>query len=295
MNFNLLFISLTLIITLFEEQPHVRSTHNICISDSTVQWYENEIRTWHERRVANLNRDHGWLTLVALDWLKNGTNELPSIGTIMVDSGSVSVHLASEIQATVGGKPFSGGMVRTDANQGGADKIEFGTRAFVVIKRGDNYAVRMWDTSAKPRKKFNGIERFPVSHVWRIEARWLPYESPKQIKVPSVIPGYDQEYPVPGVAVFTIEGKEYRLEPVLEPGEEDLFFIFGDKTNGKETYGAGRFLYAKPPRDGKVIIDFNKAYNPPCAFTPYATCPLPPTSNRLAIRIEAGEKTYGEH
>jgi hypothetical protein len=123
----------------------------------------------------------------------------------------------------------------------------------------------------------------------------MRYDPPKRIKVPSVIPDYMQDYDVPGAAVFTIGEVEYRLEPVLEEGESDLFFIFGDRTNGRETYGGGRFLYAKPPKDGKVILDFNRAYNPPCAFSPYATCPLPPASNRLPIRVEAGEKSFDHH
>jgi uncharacterized protein (DUF1684 family) len=115
------------------------------------------------------------------------------------------------------------------------------------------------------------------------------------MKIPTIIAGYEEDYPVPGVAIFEIGGKEYRLEPVLEEPNGDYFFIFGDKTNGTETYGAGRFLYAKPAQGGRVILDFNKSYNPPCAFTEFATCPLPPPQNKLPIRIEAGEKKYGIH
>jgi uncharacterized protein (DUF1684 family) len=153
----------------------------------------------------------------------------------------------------------------------------------------------MWDTQAQNRREFSGIERFPVSRNWRIEARWQPYDPPKTMKVPTIIAGYEEDYPVPGVAIFEIGGKEYRLEPVLEEPNGDYFFIFGDKTNGTETYGAGRFLYANPAQGGRVILDFNKSYNPPCAFTEFATCPLPPPQNKLPIRIEAGEKKYGIH
>jgi len=184
---------------------------------------------------------------------------------------------------------FSSGVLRA-----GADRIEVGTRVFTIIKRGERFAVRMWDSSAETLKKFTGIERFPVLKQWKVEARWEAYIPPKPIKVASVIPGYMEDYTVPGVAIFSIGGKECRLEPV-ESGPTTLFYIFADATNGKETYGAGRFLYSDPPKDGRVVIDFNKAHNPPCAFTDYATCPLPPESNHLSVRIEAGEKKFGEH
>jgi len=263
--------------------------------DSTAEAHEREVQAWHDRRIANLKRDHGWLTLIALDWMQEGPNEIPSIGIVTLKGGSITVKLAPGVQADIGGKPFTSGSIRTDADEGGPDKIVVGSRAFVVIKRADRHAVRMWDSNHEARKRFRGIERYPVSGTWRIEARWRPYDPPKRINVPSVIPDYVEDYPVPGVAVFSMQGKEYRLEPVLEPGETDLFFIFADKTNGKETYGGGRFLYAKPASNGVVVLDFNKSYNPPCAFTEFATCPLPPASNRLNIRIDAGEKKYSEH
>ncbi len=263
--------------------------------DTATISHEKEIQAWHERRIASLKRDHGWLSLIALNWLEEGRNEVPSIGTLTLQSGTVSFEAASGVGAKLSGKPFSSGVLRTDADKDGPGKVEIGSRAFIIIKRSDRYALRMWDSNAEARKRFTGIERFPVSGKWRIEARWEPYDPPKKVKVPSVIPDQPQDYVMPGVASFTIGGREYRLEPVLEAGAEDLFFIFGDKTNGKDTYGGGRFLYSKPPNDGKLILDFNKAYNPPCAFTPYATCPLPPESNRLDVRIEAGEKVFADH
>ncbi|MBP6672016.1 MAG: DUF1684 domain-containing protein, partial [Bacteroidetes bacterium] len=122
-----------------------------------------------------------------------------------------------------------------------------------------------------------------------------PYPVPKTIDVPTVIPGLVQKGSVPGAAVFTLNGNEYRLEPTLEEGSKELFFVFGDKTNGKETYGAGRFLYAGPPEGGVIVLDFNRSYNPPCVFSDYATCPVPTKENRLPVRIEAGEKNYKHH
>ena len=251
--------------------------------------YEAEIQAWHDKRITNLRQPVGWLSLVALDWLKDGKNALDSIGTVTVGKGTLSFEVLPGVKATVRGNPFSTGVLRADA-----DRVEVGSRVFTIIKRGERFTVRMWDTNAEALKKFKGIERFPVSTQWRVEARWEPYIPAKSIKVPSVIPGYMEDHTVPGVAVFSIDGKEYRLEPV-ESGPTRLFYIFADATSGKETYGAGRFLYSDPPKDGKVVIDFNKAHNPPCAFTDYATCPLPPESNHLPLRIEAGEKAFADH
>jgi uncharacterized protein (DUF1684 family) len=122
----------------------------------------------------------------------------------------------------------------------------------------------------------------------------VPYEEPRMVRVPNVL-GQMNEMPSPGAVEFTRDGRAIRLDGVLEEeGAQELFFIFRDGTSGKETYGSGRFLYAPLPKDGRIVLDFNKAYNPPCAFTPYATCPLPPPQNRIPIRIEAGEKAYGQ-
>ena len=258
-------------------------------SASEAEAYDAEIRAWHDKRLANLKQPVGWLSLVALDWLKEGTNTIESIGTVTLDKGILTFEAFPDVRATVNGNAFPTGVLRA-----GTDRVEVGSRVFTIIKRGDRFAVRMWDGKAERLRTFAGIERFAVSKQWKIEARWEPYVPAKPIKVPSVIPGYLEDYMVPGVAVFSIGGKEYRLEPV-ESGPTSLFYIFADQTNGKETYGAGRFLYSDPPKDGKVVIDFNKAINPPCAFTDYATCPLPPESNYLSVRVEAGEKKFGEH
>jgi len=252
--------------------------------------YEEEIAAWHLQRIASLERPHGWLSLIALDWLEEGGNPVAGFGVVTLNKGMVSFKSLPDIQPTLRGEVFTSGVLMTDV-----DKIEAGPKAFVIIRRGERYAVRMWDGNAEARKKFTDIDRFPLSKEWKIEARWESYEKPKPIKIQSVIPGYVENYVVPGVAIFTLAGKEYRLEPVGEPGARQLFFIFADKTNGSDTYGAGRFLYTDPAKDGKVVLDFNKAINPPCAFSSYTTCPLPPASNRLPVRIEAGEKKFGDH
>ncbi len=264
-------------------------------TDSADIIYKQEIESWHEQRLKNLKSEYGWLSLIARDWLKDGKNEIPAVGSIISADGKINVRMLPELKATIDGQPFTTGLIRTDADTSGPDKVVFGSRAFVVIKRGERYAIRMWDSTAETRKNFKDIERYPVSRSWRIEARWEKYKKPKMIKLASVIPNVVNESFVPGAAVFSINGKECRLEPVIEDGTDELFFIFADKTNGSETYDAGRFLYAEAPKDRTIILDFNKAYNPPCAFTQYATCPLPPAGNRLKVSIKAGEKKFDDH
>src|SRR5262249_36692070 len=160
------------------------------------------------------------------------------------------------------------------------------------IKRGDRFALRVRDQNNDARTRFRGLEYFPIDPKWRIEARLERYDSAKMIPIANVT-GTVNESPSPGTLVFEIDGQSYKLDPILEKGSTDLFVIFADATSGRETYGAGRFVYAPAPGpDGKTVLDFNKAHNPSCAFTRYATCPLPPRQNRLRIRIDAGEKKY---
>ncbi|HEY8206333.1 MAG TPA: DUF1684 domain-containing protein, partial [Myxococcaceae bacterium] len=244
-------------------------------------------------------KDNGWLTLVGLQWLEEGDQKLelpppapsPS-GTVSRHGKEVSLALAPGVQATLGGKPFKGGALPTDENEQAT--VQVGRLRFYALVRGEKVGIRMKDPEADARKKFHGIERFPVSAAYRVEARWEPLASPRKIAVPTVL-GTVEDMPAPGTAVFTLQGQELRLMPVLEEGEDQLFFIFADQTNKADTYGAGRFLYAAMPKDGKVVLDFNRAYNPPCAFSHFATCPLPPKENRLPLRVEAGEKRYGDH
>ena len=262
-------------------------------------------RAWEERRLQGLQADDGWLTLVGLGWLKQGVNTAGSdgkaavvfpegapanIGTFTRSGSNVSFQPAPGVAVTRSGKPFTGGAVQTD-QQGGAepDVFQLGRFRFHLIVRGDRVGVRIKEPEARARKEFKGIPTYPPSARWQVVARWEPANPPTEIAVPNVL-GEVERSPSPGTAVFTIDGKEYRLTPVLEGDSPELFFIFSDETNRTETYGAGRFLYAEPTKDGKVILDFNHAYNPPCAFSAFATCPLPPKQNRLALRVDAGEK-----
>jgi len=204
-------------------------------TDSAEIIYKQGIDAWHEQRIKNLKSENGWLSLIARDWLKDGKNEIPAVGSITAAYKKINVSMLPELKATIDGQPFTTGLIRTDADTSGPDKVVFGSRAFVVIKRGERYAIRMWDSSAETRKSFKGIERYPVSLSWRIEARWEKYKKPKIIKLASVIPNVVNESLVPGAAIFSINGKECRLEPVIEEGSDELFFIFADKTNGSET------------------------------------------------------------
>lgn len=265
---------------------------------------EAETRAWHERRLKSLTSEDGWLTLVGLHWLEEGESaagsaeglavQLPAgapakLGTFTRRGAEVSFAPAVEVKLK--GQPFKGGALKTDAG-GQPDVLEVGTLRIHAIVRGERVGLRVKDREAAARKAFHGIERYPVSGEWRVTARFEPVKAERKIPVPTVL-GTVEEMVSPGTAVFQLKGKEYRLTPVLEG--DQLFFIFADQTNKAETYGAGRFLYSDLPKDGAVVLDFNRAYNPPCAFSPFATCPLPPKENRLAVRIEAGEKRAGDH
>ena len=273
--------------------------------------YRAEIEKWRADREARLKSDGGWLQVVGLFWLKDGANSfgtdagnrivLPAgsaparAGVFELRAGKTTLRMEPGVEATVDGHPAGTRELRPDV-PGPADVLKLGPRLTLhVIERGGRYGIRLKDRESALLKEFGGLRWFPVREDYRVEARFVPHASPMKIAVPNIL-GQVEELPSPGYAVFTIGGREVRLDPVLEePGATELFFIFRDQTTGKQTYPAGRFLYAPMPKDGRVTLDFNKAYSPPCAFTPYATCPLPPKQNRLSVRIEAGEMHSGHH
>jgi uncharacterized protein (DUF1684 family) len=265
--------------------------------------YARDVEAWRAQRLARLKADGGWLTVAGLAWLKPGPNRfgtdaanevvLPSHGApahggqFLLTEGRVTVEVAAGVTVTLAGKPVTRAALRTDA-AGEPDVLALGPLTMQIIERGGRYGVRIKDNESEARRAFRGLKWYGVKPAYRVTARFAPHDKPTTIPIPSVI-GVTDAMPSPGRATFELAGKTYSLDPVLEPGETRLFFIFRDATSGAATYGGGRFLYADPPKDGRVILDFNKAYSPPCAFTPYATCPLPPTQNRLSIAIEAGE------
>jgi len=208
-----------------------------------------------------------------------------------MQSGAVSFEPAPGVKATISGKAPTKAALKPDTDDH-PDVLQIGSLALTVIKRMDRTGIRMRDPDAATRKTFTHLNWYPASEKWRVKAKWVPYPTPKKIKITNIL-GMTDDEPVPGYAEFTMNGKTVRLEPVDEDG--DLSVMFKDTTTGSTTYGNGRFLDVDKPKDSVMILDFNQAYNPPCAFTAYATCPLPPKQNTLPIAIEAGEKKYGAH
>jgi uncharacterized protein (DUF1684 family) len=238
---------------------------------------------WRSDYEASLKAPNGWLSVAGLSWLHEGANtvELPAGAsqkamTLRLDGGKVTFE-KRQLQSDAGEHP---------------DVLRFGEVTVTIIERGGKTGVRLRDPNAETRRDFTGCKWFPADAAWRVEAKWVAYPKPKSIAITNILGMTDQE-PSPGYAEFTMQGKTMALEPVLEDGE--LFFMFKDATSARTTYGAGRFLYAALPKGNAVELDFNKATNPPCAFTAFATCPLPPKQNILTAAIEAGEKQYGKH
>jgi uncharacterized protein (DUF1684 family) len=270
--------------------------------------YEQELAQWKAKRLASLKSDDGWLTLIDLFWLKEGENKFGSdpsndivlpagkapafAGTLHVASGAVKLEAQPGAGITSQGQPVTSLALQSDAD-GEPTLLELGSLSFHVIRRGEKTGLRVKDRENPARADFKGTEYYPADRKWLVAARFEAYDPPKPMPILNVL-GMETEETSPGALTFEAEGRTYRLDALREKGEEQLFIIFADRTSGHETYGAGRYLYADPPgADGLVKLDFNKAYSPPCAFTRYATCPLPPSQNRLPLRVEAGEKYAG--
>jgi uncharacterized protein (DUF1684 family) len=273
----------------------------------TSDAYRREIDGWRATRDSGLRNPEGWLTLAGLFWLAEGDNRFgsdphnpialpagkaPAFAGVLVRHGeAVTVRAAPGSGVTSEGKPVTELSLAPDA-KGRPRVLRLGSLSFFAIKRGDRIGVRVKDSQSPALAAFRGVESFPADPSWRVVARFEAHARPVSIPITNVL-GMTQDQPSPGVVVFERGGKTYRLD-ALDNGDGSLELIFADATSGRETYGSGRFLDTDPPRDGKVVVDFNKAYNPPCAFTAFATCPLPPRQNRLALAVTAGEKSYGE-
>jgi uncharacterized protein len=270
--------------------------------------HKAEIEAWHANRIVNLKGNNGWLNIAGLYWLQDGINTfgadeknsvvfpegtiVPEAGYFLVRNGVVQMELKKDVAVLIdSAKVNSVQIFHPDSAR--ALVSNHGSLQWFIIKRDNQVGVRLRDLNSKAITNFAGIERYPVDVTWRLTADFKPTEG-KMIDITNVL-GQTVPQKSPGTLTFELEGNLYSID-VLEGGDEEFFLIFGDPTNEKETYPAGRYLYVKQPGpDGKVIIDFNKAYNPPCAFTPFATCPLPPRQNILTVRIEAGEKNYDSH
>jgi uncharacterized protein (DUF1684 family) len=271
--------------------------------------YASEIASWRADRETRLRAESGWLSLAGLVWLKQGSNTMGSAagndivlpvgaaparaGVIELRGKNVSVRLNRGVSAKVGGKSVRQARLRPDSADT-PDVLSLGRLTLLVIERSGRLGVRVKDPQSPTRTGFKGLSWFPVDVSWRVQARFVPHAAPRTLELADVT-GAVQKMASPGYVVFQHGGRELRLEPVLEEADaKELFFIFRDLTSGRDTYGAGRYLYSALPQGGTVTLDFNKAYSPPCAFTHFATCPLPPRQNRLPVRVEAGEK-HGGH
>lgn len=268
--------------------------------------YIQEIDLWHARRVEALKAPSGWLNVAGLLWLQEGINSFgssaentivfpekmtyPRAGFLLLEKGKVVQTLLPEVNFTSRGATVPGTMLVFNPDSTRQPVMESGSLRWFVIKRDTRYGIRLRDLDHENLSKFAGIERFPVEARWKVSAKWEATPD-RTIPITNIL-GQTTPQAAPGILVFVLDGKEYRLD-ALDEGSDELFIIFGDATNTKETYGAGRYLYVpKPDSFGTVPVDFNKAENPPCAFTEFATCPLPPIQNVMPIAIEAGEKDY---
>lgn len=264
---------------------------------------------WRIKRRAELLEPDGWTSLVGLHWISRGPHFVGSSGGsgIRIAMGPPELGLlelrkddtlrfapARGVALTLDGAPLRGATgLRSDADPAGASRIGFdaGQGSATVIRRGDRHALRVRHAQAATRVGFKGVSYWPASRDWSVQARWIAHPPGRTLPIADIV-GTQVAMPNPGVLAFEHGGKAYRLE-ALDLGDGKLFVVFADRTNGRGSYGAGRYLdAARPDARGRAELDFNRSYNPPCAFTAFATCPLPPASNRLDLAVTAGEKAY---
>jgi len=271
--------------------------------------YLEEIKQWDQRRLERLKADDGWLNLVGRTWLKQGENKFGSakdndvviesnkvldyMGVFVFQDSTVTMKVNDGVEILLDGKPVKE-IVMIGDHKKEMTVFQHKSIKWNLIVRNELYGIRFRDLESELVKTFSGIERFPVNEDWRITADFEVYDPPKKIEVPNVLGQVDEELS-PGAVVFSKETQTYRID-AIDAGKR-LWLIFADETSGKETYGGGRFLYTDSKADSivKVIVDFNKAYNPPCVVTKFATCPLPPKGNYIKLRITAGEKMWEGH
>ncbi|MDZ7660149.1 DUF1684 domain-containing protein [Fodinibius sp.] len=269
--------------------------------------YAKEINDWHQLRINNLLGPEDWLKLAGLYELEEGqhsfgsdsTNDLifppmaaPTIGTINKEDTTVTVQVDDDVVVTHKQDTVSK-VTMIPGNARSGTVLKHGSLVWYLLERRGDYYIRLVDEQHPNLAAFDGIERFPIDQKWKIKAKFKPFKSPKPITVPDILNEGMQDT-LHGMLEFSFKGEKYSLAPLNHPEKDDKFFIiFGDKTNGESTYGGGRYIYIPTPNENNTTyIDFNKAYNPPCVFTDFATCPLPPSQNKLPIGIPAGEKMY---
>jgi len=300
-----------------------------CLVSASGSSYQESVEKWRHDYETYLKADDGWLTVSGLFWLHEGENRFgsdplcdivlpgpstpPLAGYFDFHEGKTSVHMNPGVKSTLNGKLIQSAELRPysrpHVNAGvqatfnaeptqvaaaqadpSGDRITMGDLILYVHTSGNRFAIRVKDKNSKLRRNFSGLQWFSIDETYLFTAGYVPYDSPKQIETQNIL-GDVEKVSIVGYVSFSLRGQEYRLDAEgLDSG--GLFIVFRDLTSGKETYGAARFLAAEAPNGGRVLIDFNKAYNPPCAYNPYTTCPLPLPGNRLRVGIPAGEKMY---
>jgi len=277
-----------------------------CVAGADSTAYGQSVEKWRHDYEAQLTSDSGWLSVSGLFWLHEGENRFGSdplndivlpaaapaqAGAFDFHAGKTTVRIHPGVIATINGKPIELAELRPDNPQ---ERLVVGDLTLYVHASGDRFAVRLKDKHSPLLKSFTGLQWFPIDESYAINARFVPYDSPKQFDSQNVL-GDSIKLDIVGYVLFSLHGQEYRLEAEGNP-DGTLFIVFRDLTSGKETYLASRFLDTDVPKDGPagktVQLDFNKAYNPPCAYNPYTTCPIPLPANRLRVEIPAGEKLY---
>lgn len=263
--------------------------------------YLSELRAWRGEVEEKLKADDGWLTIAGLFWLTEGDHRFGSgpdndfilprsapetVGTISLSGGVVSVAVDAGVQVKMQGKPIRSATLE----RGPKYTLSVGDLDLWLHGSGERRAIRLRDPNSKLLKEFTGLKWFPADEAFRVKARFVPYAAPKDVQILNVF-GDVLTMKSPGDLHFEVKGQSIVLQP-FSGRDGRLSLIFRDQTSGKESYGAGRFMQAGAPKDGHVELDFNRAYNPPCAYNPHTTCPLPPKKNNLSIRIEAGEMAY---
>jgi uncharacterized protein len=273
--------------------------------------YQKTIAEWRAQEEASLKAEDGWLTVVGLHWLKEGESRVGSntsfevplpkpapdrVGTITVRVGKVRFKPAVGVAVSLNGKPAVEAELKSDAEPK-YDVLAVGRVKFFIIKREDKFGVRVKDNDSAASKEFSGLRWYPIDVSWRIQAKYVPWDKPHPVTFDTTV-GVKERDESPGYVSFQRSGKQFTLEPVVDG--KQLWFVMRDLTSGKTTYAASRFLYTDLPKDGVrksglVELDFNRAENPPCVFTDFATCPLPPPQNRLPLEVTAGEQMYRGH
>lgn len=272
--------------------------------------FANEQAAWRSERREGLLKPDGWTSLIGLHWIEPGAHYVGSdadngirlligpehLGMLRLQDGVASFVPDGDATMTLDGAPLAAAAtLRTDSDPDGPSVIGYddGKGLATVIKRGDRHALRVKHADAPTRLQFAGLQYWPGGRDWKIDAKFVPHPAGKTIPIVNIV-GMTDEVPNPGAVEFQREGRTHRLE-VLDEGDGQLFLIYADRTSGHGSYGAGRYLYADmPDAKGNVVLDFNQGYNPPCAFTAFATCPLPPPENRLDLAVTAGEKAYAK-